>query len=132
MKHTCLTYYLVKYNVDNFDLRDFCARLKLNYEEIKRFTTPGTIEIGRYDIYEEDINNMVRVTLKELFGKEEALLELKARYELEYFLERVPLILLDSDEQFPNLSLDEDIVEFMYKTRTIDDLDYFIIDKKRN
>lgn len=75
---------------------------------------------------------MIRKTLKELFGKEDILLELKARYELEYFLERVPLISLDNDKQFPNLSLDEDIVEFMYKTRTIDDLDYFIIDKKRS
>lgn len=51
MEHSCLTYFLVKYNVDNFNLREFCTRLKLDYEEIKRFTTPGTIEIGRYDIY---------------------------------------------------------------------------------
>ena len=132
MKHTCLTYFLVKFHSHNFDLRVFCSRLGLDYNETLRFSTPGTIEIGRNELYEDDINIMIRVTLKELFGKEEALLDLKARYELEYYLIRVPLILLDSDEQFPNLSLDEDIVEFMYKTRTIDDLDYFIMDKKRS
>ena len=41
-------------------------------------------------------------------------------------LERVPHIHLNSKGDFPNLSLDEDIVEFMYKIRTIDDLDYLI------
>ena len=126
MFNSCLTYFLVKFHPHNFDLRVFCNRLGLDYNETLRFSTPGTIEIGRNEMYENDINIMVRETLKNLFGKEDILLELKARYELEYVLERVPRIHLNSKGDFPNLSLDEDIVEFMYKTRTIDDLDYLI------
>ena len=69
---------------------------------------------------------MVRVTLKDLFGKEEILLSLKEKYALEYYLERVPT--LESDSERPNqcLSLDFDIIEFLYKTRTRDDLDYYV------
>ena len=85
------------------------------------------MEIGRNEIYNVDINEMVRYTLKDLFGKEEILLELKEQYNLKYYLERVPQLHADTTNVNPILSLAPDIVEFLYKTQTIDDLDYYII-----
>ena len=67
---------------------------------------------------------MLRETLKDLIGKEEILLELKNKYNLEYYLERVPLLI--NDASYFKLSLDDDIIEFMYKTKTKDDLDYHL------
>ena len=67
---------------------------------------------------------MIRETLKDLIGEEDILLELKNKYNLEYYLERVPLLL--NDDNYIKLSLDMDIIEFMYKTKTIDDLDYHL------
>ena len=69
---------------------------------------------------------MVRQTLKNLFGKEDVLLELKEKYNLQYSLERVPTINTRSQEPMPKLSLDNDVIEFLCKIGAKDDLDYFI------
>ena len=123
MKNTsyCLTYFLVKYSNDNF-IEDFCQQLNLDYENVKRFGTEETLELGRNEIYDHDINVMIRKTIKDLIGKEDTLLELKEKYNLEYYIERVPII--DGSHQI--LSLSDDIIEFMYKTKTKDDLDYHL------
>ena len=121
----CLTYFSVIYD-KNFDMIDFCDKLNLDYEYLKKFGTDVSMEIGRNEDYDVDINKMVRVTLKDLFGKEDILVMLKNKYNLEYYLERVPCIY--SDSIHPILSLDYDILEFLYKSKTVDDLDYYIYD----
>ena len=124
MHKYCLTYFLVKYDINNFDMKEFASKLSLNYDLLVYFSTDSTIEIGRNEFYQDDINIMIRETLKDLLGKEDILLELKNKYNLEYYLERVPLLL--NDDNYIKLSLDIDIIEFMYKTKTIDDLDYHL------
>ena len=124
MHKYCLTYFLVKYDINNFDMKEFASKLSLDYNLLVYFSTDSTIEIGRNEFYQNDINIMIRETLKDLFGKEDILLELKNKYNLEYYLERVPLLL--NDDNYIKLSLDIDIIEFMYKTKTIDDLDYHL------
>ena len=121
----CLTYFSVIYD-KNFDMIDFCDKLNLDYEYLKKFGTDVSMEIGRNEDYDVDINKMVRVTLKDLFGKEDILVMLKNKYNLEYYLERVPCIY--SDSIHPILSLDYDILEFLYKSKTVDDLYYYIYD----
>jgi hypothetical protein len=121
----CLTYFRVMYD-ENFDMKDFCERLSLDYEYLKNYGTDCSLEIGRNEIFNININEMLRETLKDLFSKEEILLELKEKYNLEYYLERVPELHSDTTLVNPVLSLDHDIIEFLYKTKTIDDLDYFI------
>lgn len=121
----CLTYFRVMYD-ENFNMKDFCDKLGLDYDYLKDYGTDCSMEIGRNEIFNIDINEMVRVTLKDLFGKEVILSELKEKYKLEYYLERVPMLNGDTTKVNPVLSLDYDIIEFLYKTKTIDDLDYYI------
>ena len=121
----CLTYFRVIHD-EKFDMIDFCNCLKLDYEYHKNFGTDTCMEIGRNEVYDVDINKMVRISLKDLLGKEDILLMLKNKYNLEYYLERVPCIYPDSIH--PILSLDADILEFLYKSKTIDDLDYYIFE----
>ena len=111
----CLTYFLVKFDENgNFDMKDFAEKLSLDYDLLNYFGTECTIEIGRNDIYDTDINVMIRKSLKDLFGKEDVLLELKNKYNLEYVLERVPALLFKNQDYNQRLSLDYDIIEFMY------------------
>ena len=118
-----LTYFLVHYDPQNFSFEDFCNELDLDLEETKLHGTEDDIYIGYHYDYKEDVNEMVRHTLKDLFGKEEKLLKLKNKYNLTYKLERVPTLFKN---RRINVSLSPDIIEFLYKTQTIDDLDYFI------
>ena len=124
----CLTYFLVDIKEPSgFDLRDFCNQLGLDYENTELFSTEESIELGRNEIYDRDCNVMLRKTLKDLLGKEDILSALKEKYSLDYTLERVPIIHTDAeaDEQI-RLTLADDIIAFMYKTGTHDDLDYFL------
>ena len=125
-KHGCLTYFFVEHD-GNLDKKEFCKILNLDENKIEHFSTDNTIEIGRNEIYDVDVNKMVRVSLKDLLGKEKELIYLKEKYNLYYALERVPSIVADTTEPHPILSLDGDIVEFLAKTGTVDDLDYYII-----
>ncbi|MBR2984551.1 MAG: hypothetical protein IKC60_03500 [Clostridia bacterium] len=83
--------------------------------------------MGRNEVYNVDLNVMVRETLKDLFEKEKILLELKRKYHLTYYLERVIHIYADTENNInPILSLAPDIVAFLYKSDTEDDLDYYV------
>lgn len=124
---TSLTYFRVHLGNKPLNLVDFCTRLGLDYETTKDYGTDVTVHIGECYDFDIDINVMLRKTLKDLFGKEEILVELKREYGLEYYLERVPTLVADSDMPNQLLSLDSDIIEFMYKTGTHDDLDYFVM-----
>ena len=125
-KNSCLTYFFVEHD-GKLDKKEFCKLLNLDEKSVEHFSTSETIEIGRNEIYDVDVNKMVRVSLKDLLGKEKELVYLKEKYNLYYALERVPTIVADTTEPHPILSLDGDIVEFLAKTGTVDDLDYYII-----
>lgn len=120
-----LTYFLVKFEENALDFSDFAKTLDLDLATLERFGTESTIEIGRNEFYEDDINDMLRITLKDLLGKEERLVMLKEKYRLEYFLERVPVLYPERDDN-QRLSLADDILAFMHLTGTHDDLDYFL------
>ena len=84
------------------------------------------MRIGFNDTYDVNVNNMFRTTLKDLLGKEERLAELKSELGLDYYLVAVPEIAATGDEVHQILSLDADIVEFLYLSKTTHDLDYCI------
>lgn len=122
----CFTYFNVLFEED-FDLKDFCQQLGLDYQSLKDFANEGYLEVGRNEEYDVDLNVMVRKTLKDLWGKEKILLELKKKYRLKYFLERVVHLYADTKNNVnPFLSLDHDIIAFLYKSGTDDDLDYYV------
>lgn len=130
MEKYCLTYFLVFADAKTFDFVDFCGALGLDFDKMQDWTVINdgvqSVEIGRNDIYDADVNVMIRRTLKDLFGKEEILAYLKNKYNLEFWLERVPIILVGENKPRQKLSLDADVIAFMYKTGTRDDLDYHL------
>lgn len=84
------------------------------------FSTPVN---SRYDV---DVNNMLRVTLQPFFGKEAELKRIAAEYDVEFVLEIVPELQANSTEPTPILSLDKDIIKFLYLSDAIHDLDLYV------
>jgi len=142
---TCKTYFSIDFNIDeakNAELlgkkRD-CAPEEIgifNKPEVEQYikdifgVTPKfnrrSFIIGLNETYDSDVNEMIRKTLNNLLGKEEQINTLKTKFSLTTSLEIVPYIATENpDRQY--LSLDKDILEFLYDTGTIMDLDYYII-----
>lgn len=122
--HKCLTYFLI-YSKRMIDMRIIVEALGLNEDVISKMTEQS-LEIGRCDKYDVNINNMIRTTIKSLVGKEDILLALKEKYNLEFYLSKVVMLDVKSNIPNPILSLEGDVIEFLYKTNTIDDIDYYL------
>jgi hypothetical protein len=122
-KNSCRTYFRISGNADPCEI---LRELELTPSKVTVKDGSTEIDVGYNDTYSTDINDMLRVTLSELFGKEEQLLELKSTLGLDYYLVTVPELAKDSDEPHPILSLDSDIIEFLYRSKTVHDLDYYI------
>ena len=144
-RHTCKTYFSVAFefavqkNAWLLKERKACTAEELgivNKAEVERFIieqlgiTPQWkrhhFVIGLNEEYNVDVNEMLRWTLKDLFGKEQKLLEMKNRFSLTTTLEIVPHIVVDCGEPSQILSLDSDIIAFLYKSGTAVDLDYYV------
>lgn len=85
------------------------------------------IIIGFNDVFDVDVNVMARRTIKDFIGREELLRELQRDFSAEIWLEISPY--LQHDCKLPNqmLSLDGDIIAFLYKSGVKLDLDYYVI-----
>lgn len=83
--------------------------------------------IGMNTEYRTDVNIMIRKTIGELVGKEEALKKIAKEAGLKFYLVIVPEIAALSDVVSPILSLEDDIIEFLYKSGVKMDLDYYIL-----
>ncbi len=132
-KHSCRTHFRIS---GFFDVQNVLDALQVSpYRVVRRgdalpvanrFAVRDTIDIGFNNSYHVDVNEMIRVTLKDLIPKIDTLVELKKAHQLEYYLVIVPEIEHDSEEPAPLLSLDDDIIEFLYLTKTKHDVDYYI------
>ena len=146
MKHTCKTYFSVNFNVDtklNATLLRECRNPTLqqlgifNKDEVEQFivdnfhVTPGFCRhrfvLGYNEDYNVDVNEMLRVTLKDLLGKEQAIATLQQRFSVTTVLTIVPSIVADSAEPHQILSLNKDILDFLSKSGTAMDLDYYVV-----
>lgn len=144
-EHSCHTYFAVHFEIDMEKNAEYirngieCTPEDLgifNKNEVEKFiveqfgVTPvwdrHTFFIGQNANYDVDVNKMIRITLKDLFGKEENLRELRKRFGVETMLEIVPYISVDCEKPTQILSLDRDIIEFLYKSGTEVDLDYYV------
>lgn len=121
-KHTCYTYFAV---IGDVPADVFLSALSLREGQIT--VGKGKLELGKCRSYSVNLNDMYRETLSLLLGKEQILEELRHRYRLSYYLVAVPEIVSDSEEPTPILSLEPDIVEFLYRSGTEHDLDYYIL-----
>ena len=122
--HKCLTYFLI-YSKRMIDMKIIVEALGLSEDVISKMTEQS-LEIGRCDKYDVNINNMIRTTIKSLVGKKDILLALKEKYNLEFYLSKVVMLDVKSNIPNPILSLEGDVIEFLYKTNTIDDIDYYL------
>ena len=112
---------------NGLDIENFCNVLNIPFDKIKSNYSEKlgySFKLGYNENFNVDLNEMVRATLKPLFGKEELLVELKEKYGLEYFLSRVVYFTVNGVN--PIISLDNDIIAFMHLTGAVDDLDYYI------
>lgn len=82
--------------------------------------------VGFNDEYDVDVNIMLRKTIGSLFDKSEELRNLQQHFGVHISLVAVPEISCSCKSPTPILSLDPDIVEFLYKSRILHDLDYYI------
>ena len=129
-EHACRTYFCI---TGDFRTRNVTERLGITpYKRMDshlfsgRTTDWSELHYGYNDVYDVDLNRMLRVTLKELLPLKAELVALKAEFNLTYSLVAVPEIASTSDEPKPILSLASDIVAFLYETGTEIDLDYYV------
>lgn len=87
----------------------------------------NSISIGENEDFDVDVNVMIRKTLTGFFGREQLLLGLRRDFSAEIYLVVVPQIVADSDEPRQILSLDSDVIEFLYKAGVKYDLDYYVL-----
>ncbi|MGN0812262.1 MAG: hypothetical protein ACI4MQ_01975 [Candidatus Coproplasma sp.] len=82
---------------------------------------------GVCESYDVDVNVMIRQTIKGLLGNEEELLSLQQNFSAEIYLVVVPQIVAEGEEPNQILSLESDIIEFLYKSKVKYDLDYYVL-----
>lgn len=146
-KPTCLTYLSVDFPIDHeknvallqkgkegsLEELGIDPSAKEEVERALRARTDSVLwdyhhfEVGRNECYDIDVNRMLRVTLKGLFQNARALKQLAEKYHLSLFLTVVPTLVAGSEEPSQYLSLERDIVEFLYFSGAKLDFDYYVI-----
>ncbi len=132
-EHQCRTYFSVK---GEFDVESFLQKTELKADKIVKkgeineksrlLAECDEIKIGFNNSYDVNINVMIRKTIKDLLPKSDILAQFKKENNLEYYLVLVPEIATISDEPKQLLSLESDIIDFLHKTETAVDLDYYV------
>ena len=125
-KDTCYTYFMITGCTDPATLLEELEVTPYSVTE-REAGKSYDIKIGLCETYSLDVNDMYRVTLAELFGKEETLARLKQDLGLDYYLISVPELYRDNDGAHQILGLDYDIIEFIYLTKTVHDIDYYVL-----
>lgn len=147
-KHSCKTYFTFQFDFDhqkNIELlhhgrkcqpeqigiynKDEVEQAIIELLGVKPVFNRHSFEIGRNEAYSVNVSDMVRVTLKDLKGKEQEILNIKRRFMLTTCLQIVPHIVADSELPNQCLSLDDDIIAFLHKSGTSMDLDYYVCNR---
>lgn len=84
-------------------------------------------EIGICYSYDVDVNVMIRKTLCGILEKGKRLREICEYFGVTATLEVVPTIACGSEEPSQCLSLDKDIIAFLYESGAGFDLDYYVV-----
>ncbi len=122
--HSCETSLRIVFS-DEFEAESYAERVAAFDPHAAR--KHRGYELGLCDAYDPDVNVMIRKTLANFFGREEELKALKEDSGCKLYLEIVPWIVKGSEEPAPLLSLDPDIIEFLYRAQIRHDLDYYVI-----
>lgn len=129
-EHTCMTYLRLvfdgEYKSTPENFTEAAEALARDFTDDYRIKGKG-LEICLNDSYNVDVNKMIRITVRAFIGKEEKLKKLLSEIKGRMYLEIVPYICGGSEKPAQILSLDDDIIEFLYKSGVSEDLDYYII-----
>ncbi len=144
-KHTCETYLSIDFSGDKLENVELLKERRdctpeelgiLNKDEVESFiinelgVTPiwkrHHFIIGLNKKYHTNVNEMLRVTLKGLIGKEEKIKEMQQKYQVAVTLQIVPHLVKDSNDPLQILSLASDIIAFLYKANIAYDIDYYV------
>ena len=87
----------------------------------------ASVTVNENNCYNVNVNEMIRQTIGCFVGKERELAEMIAHYDAEVYLVIVPCIKTGAESPNPVLSLERDVVEFLYKTGIKLDLDYYVL-----
>ncbi len=145
-KQACKTYFCIDFEFDharNAELlrqRPDCTPEEIgivNKAEVEKYVVDNLgvtpvwerhhFVIGCNEEYNVDVNAMLRITLRDLLGKEEMIKEMQRRLGVETVLQIVPYMAAGGDEPNQCLSLDKEIIGFLYKSNTALDIDYYIV-----
>lgn len=145
-KHTCKTYFSVNFQFDrekNAALlreRRTCSPEEIgifNRDEVEKFISEAFgvkpkwnrhhFIIGGNAKYASDVNRMLAVTLKDLFGKEDKIKEMQRKFGVSTTLGIVPCIAGRAEKPPQELSLSQTAIDFLYLSDTGLDLDYYVL-----
>lgn len=122
-RHSCRTYFIIACDeINRAAVKEELAEITDEFSE----SAHGFI-IGLNENYDVNVNEMLKITLKPLIGKEAKIKDLSENFGVKATLEIVPYIAKNSRAPHQILSLDKDIVAFLYKSGAEYDLDYYII-----
>lgn len=124
LSHACTTYLRLCVG-ESYDFITVGRALASLGGEWDRFASEYTAGVN--EEYDVDVNNMIRKTIAAFVGREVELKRLVNSLNGELYIEIVPRICAGSDEPNQQLSLDDDIIEFLYKSGAKLDLDYYIL-----
>lgn len=96
---------------DGMLIEETFSELSEDYERRGRY-----IEFGINERYDDDINVMLKRTLKDFFGKEEKLRELRYRFCVSLTLKVNTAVCKDAGGSGQNLTVDSEIEEFLKKS----------------
>lgn len=102
------------------------------YDALSAFTDklvkfPHGYAAQRNENYDVDVNKMLRVTIAPFLGKEAQLKALAERFGVSVNLTMIARLSESSKAPSPILSLDKDIVEFLYLSGAEEDLDLYLM-----
>lgn len=124
MNNCEIYFYVILFNNEkiliNNQINEIINEFKLMWCQVE--TSIYGLKINKninYDVY---VSNMINIVINKL--DKEKLNDLKNKYNLDYYLVIKPEIYINDIKQC--LSLDDNIIEFLYLTKTHLDLDYYL------
>ena len=97
-----------------------------NYETLIRRDNSMALKICFNDKAEGYVSDMIRKGLKNLLNTPELIKKTNEKYHAEAYLIIIPHLVDEEEIINPSLSLDDDIIEWLYKSKVHMDLDVYL------
>ena len=131
-KNSCYTYFEITGNFDPAKVTEMLGLTPSRVRNIGDKLTGGRVsdravwEFGRCDKYNVEVEQQMRCTIAPLLDKVEILNQIRAEYDVKFWLSVVPSVFVG--ESTPALAPTLDIIDFCHETRTEIDIDLYVYD----